>query len=314
LSEMDNDRILGKTGIRIPSLGIGAWAWGDRFFWSYGRGYGDEDIKAAFLTSLEAGITFVDTAEVYGLGRSERYIGNFLIESKTPVVIATKFFPFPWRFSKGSLLRALRNSLQRLKLDKVDLYQIHNPASLVPIETWAEALVEAVQLGLARAVGVSNYTVEQMKRAYHDLEKHGIPLASNQVIYNLINRQVEFDGLLKTCQEMGISLIAYSPLAQGILTGKYSPDNPLPGIRGQRYSRSLLERAQPLIRLMREVGDDHQGKTPAQVALNWTICKGTVPIPGAKNARQAQENAGAMGWSLSEAEVIALDEMSARLT
>lgn len=305
---------LGKTDIRITSLGIGAWAWGDRFVWSYGRGYGDEDIKAAFFTSLEAGITFFDTAEVYGLGRSERFIGNFLPEAKKPVVVATKFFPLPWRLSRGSLLRALRNSLQRLKLDKVDLYQVHMPYPPIPIETWAAALAEAVQIGLARAVGVSNYNEEQMRRAYTALAKRGVPLASNQVVYNLINRKIEFNGLLKTCEELGITLIAYSPLAQGVLTGKYTPDKPLPGIRGQRYSRSLLERVQPLIRLMHEIGNDHEGKTPAQVALNWVICKGAVPIPGAKNARQAQENVGAIGWRLSEAEVAALDETSVELT
>ena len=314
MSQLEENRTIGKTDIRIPPLGIGAMAWGDRFVWSYGRGYGEKDIKSAFLTSLEAGITFVDTAEIYGLGRSERYIGKFLSEAKKPVVIATKFFPFPWRLSKGSLLRALRYSLRRLKLEKVDLYQVHSPSSRIPIETWADALAETVQIGLARAVGVSNYNEEQMRRAFDTLATHGIPLASNQVVYNLIDRRVEFGGLLKTCKELGISLIAYSPLAQGVLTGKYTPDNPPPGLRGQIYRRPLLERAQPLIRLMREISDYHQGKTPAQVALNWVICKGAIPIPGAKNARQAQENAGAMGWSLSEAEVIALDEMSGELT
>jgi aryl-alcohol dehydrogenase-like predicted oxidoreductase len=188
------------------------------------------------------------------------------------------------------------------------------PFPPVSIETWALALAEAVQLRLTRAIGVSNYNEEQMLRVYRTLAEHGIPLASNQVIYNLLNRKVEFDGLLKTCQELGISLIAYSPLAQGVLTGKYTPDQPLPGIRGQRYGRSLLERTQPLIRLMSEIGNLHGGKTPAQVALNWVICKGAVPIPGAKNARQAQENSEALGWRLSEAEITALDETSIGLT
>ncbi len=314
MDQQEDNITLGKTDIRIPSLGIGAWSWGDRFVWSFGRGYGDEDIKAAFFTSLEAGITFFDTAEVYGLGRSERYIGNFLSETKKPVVIATKFFPFPWRLSRNSLFHALQDSLQRLKLDRVDLYQVHMPSPPIPIETWATALAEAVQRGLARAVGVSNYNVEQMHRASAVLAKRDIPLASNQVIYNLVNRKVEFDGLLKTCKEMEISLIAYSPLAQGVLTGKYTPEKPLPGIRGQRYNRSLLGRLQPLVQLMREIGNAHEGKTPAQVALNWVVCKGAVPIPGAKNARQAKENAGAIGWRLEDAEVAALDEISAELT
>jgi aryl-alcohol dehydrogenase-like predicted oxidoreductase len=314
LSQPEEDITLGKTDIHISPLGIGAWAWGDRFVWSYGRGYDVEDIRAAFFTSLEAGIPFFDTAEVYGLGRSERYIGEFLSETKKPVVIATKFFPFPWRLSRNSMFRALHNSLQRLKLERVDLYQVHMPYPPIPIETWAATLAEAVHEGLTRAVGVSNYNKEQMHRATDVLAKRGIPLASNQVVYSLINRKVEFDGLLKTCKEMGISLIAYSPLAQGVLTGKYSPEKPLPGIRGQRYSRSLLERIQPLLDQAREIGNIHDGKTMAQVALNWVICKGAVPIPGAKNARQAQENAGALGWRLTEAEVAALDDTSAELT
>ena len=128
--------------------------------------------------------------------------------------------------------------------------------------------------------------------------------------YSLINRKVEKNGLLKSCQEQGITLIAYSPLGQGILTGKYSPKRPLPGIRGWRYARSLLEKVQPLLGLMVEIGQAHGGKSAAQVALNWVICKGALPIPGAKNLRQVQENLGALGWRLVEAEVAALDEAS----
>jgi len=310
LDQQPETILLGKTGIQITTLGVGAWAWGDRMFWAYGRGYGDEDIKAAFTTSLKGGINFYDTAEAYGSGHSERFLGSFLPEVETPVVVATKFMPFPWRLSKKTMVRALRNSLKRLKLERVDLYQVHMPFPPMPIETWAEALGDVVQMGLARAVGVSNYSEEQMRRAYAVLAKRGIPLASNQVLYSLIHRKVEHNGLLKTCQELGITLIAYSPLAQGVLTGKYSPDKPLPGIRGQRYNRGLLEKVQILIQMMREIGQDHDGKTPAQVALNWVICKGAVPIPGAKNARQAQENIGAINWRLSEAEVAALDKAS----
>ena len=129
----------------------------------------------------------------------------------------------------------------------------------------------------------------------------------------LLNRKVEFDGTLAACHDLGITLIAYSPLAQGALTGKYTPEKPLPGLRNRRYPRTTLEQIQPLIRRMREIGRAHDGKTPAQVAQNWLICKRTVPIPGAKNARQAQENVGALGWSLSEDEVAALDETSAGL-
>ena len=304
---------LGKTEIQIPHLGVGAWAWGDRRFWNYGQGYDEADIRGAFDASLAGGVNFIDTAEVYGSGASERFLGSFLPGASRAVVVATKFFPFPWRLSKTSLLRALRGSLERLNLERVDLYQVHWPYPPMAIETWAEALAQAVQQGLARAVGVSNYSADQMRRASAVLAKHSIVLASNQVDYSLLNRKVEQNGVLKTCQELGVTLIAYSPLAQGVLTGKYSPERPLPGIRGWRYSKAVLEKTQSLLRRMGEIGEAHDGKSVAQVALNWTICKGTVPIPGAKNAKQAQDNLGALGWRMSEAEVVALDNASEKI-
>lgn len=290
-------------------IGLGAWAWGDRIVWNYGKGYSDADIEEGFRVSLENGVTLVDTAEVYGNGRSERLLGQFLKNTETPVLVATKFFPLPWRWTKNSVVRALKASLERLELEKVDLYQIHWPSPLIPIETYAEGLAEVHKAGLARAVGVSNYDKNQMQRAVTVLAKYNIPLASNQVEYHLLNRSIEKNGLLARCQELGIRLIAYSPLAMGLLTGKYTPENPPPGVRGGRYTARLQE-IQPLIKLMTEIGQDLGGKSPAQVALNWLICKGALPIPGAKNTRQAEMNAGAAGWRLSEEQVAALDKAS----
>ncbi len=290
-------------------LGLGAWAWGDRIVWNYGKGYSDADIEAGFQISLENGITFVDTAEVYGNGRSERLLGQFIKNTETPVIVATKFFPLPWRLTKGSVTRALRASLERLQLDHVDLYQIHMPTPLVPIERFAEGLAGAHRLGLAKAVGVSNYDKNQMQRAYTVLSKYEIPLASNQVEYHLLNRKVEKNGLLARCQELNIRLIAYSPLAMGLLSGKYNPENPPPGMRAGKYA-SILKEIQPLIKLLTGIGQDWGGKSASQVALNWCICKGTLPIPGAKTSRQAEMNAGATGWRLTEEQVSALDKAS----
>jgi aryl-alcohol dehydrogenase-like predicted oxidoreductase len=294
-------------------LGLGAWAWGDKIVWNYGKGYSDADIEEGFRVSLENGVALVDTAEVYGNGRSERLLGQFLKNSETPVIVATKFFPMPWRWTTGSVVRALKGSLERLELEQVDLYQIHWPSPLIPVETYAEGLAEVHKAGLARAVGVSNYNKNQMQRAITVLSKYDIPLASNQVEYHLLNRSVEKNGLLARCQELGIRLIAYSPLAMGLLTGKYSPENPPPGVRSRRFSKKLSQ-IQPLIKLMTEIGQDVGGKSPAQVALNWLICKDTLPIPGAKNTSQAEMNAAAAGWRLSEEQVAALDEVSDGLT
>jgi len=314
---------LGKTDIFIPHSGTGAWSWGDRMVWGFGRDYQEQDVGGAFEASLKSGINFFDTAEVYGMGRSERYVGSFLQarlsaadkpNMRDDFIIASKFMPFPWRLWKGTLIRALKNSLKRLQLTYVDLYQIHLPMPPIPVEIWSDALAEAVELGLTKSVGVSNYNEQQMRQAHLTLMKHNIQLASNQVEYHLLNRKIELNGLLDTCREMGITLIAYSPLAQGALTGKYTPENAPPGVRGRHYNRSYLAKVQPLLRLLKDIGREHDGKSPAQVALNWVICKGAVPIPGAKNERQALENAGAMGWQLTDAEVAILDEASLNIT
>ncbi len=304
---------LGNTEIRISPLGIGTWAWGDRFFWNYGSDYSAEDVRAAFVAAVETGINFFDTAEVYGMGRAERFLGELTAQTTEPVVIATKFFPFPWRVRRAAMKRALHLSLKRLGKESVDLYQIHFPWPPRSPDFWVRALGEMVQAGLTKAAGVSNFNAEQMRRAHAILAAQGITLASNQVHYSLLHRAPETNGVLAACKELRITLIAYSPLEMGLLTGKYSPENPPRGIRSRRYTKAYLARIQPLIGLMREIGRAHGNKTPAQVALNWVICKGAVPIPGAKNARQAESNAGALGWRLTEEEIAALDNASAQI-
>jgi len=305
---------LGRTGINISVLGLGTWQWGDRFFWGYGSTQDNSDIQAAFQTSLAAGINFFDTAEVYGLGKSEKFLGRFMktipLPERKGLVIGSKFSPLPHRLRKGQFGGALNGSLRRLGMNQIELYQVHWPYSARSIETWAEGLADAMKAGLIRAAGVSNYNAKQMKRAWLVLKERGYFLASNQVAFNLLNRGVEKTGLLALCQELGVTLIAYSPLAQGLLTGKYTPENHPKGFRSGSHHKALVEKIQPMIRMMREMGEEHGRKTPAQVALNWTICKGAVAIPGAKNQRQALENAGALGWRLTPEEVAALDRAS----
>lgn len=290
-------------------LGLGAWQWGDRLVWQYGRGYSTGEVQDAFKFSVEEGIRFVDTAETYGGGLSERLLGKFIAETDKPVLIATKYFPFPWRLWKTSIPRALRNSLERLRVESVDLYQIHWPIQFMSIDRMMDGMAECVKSGLTRTVGVSNFSQSQMLTAYSALARQNIPLASNQVHYSLLNRKVEKDGLMARCRELGIRLIAYSPLEKGLLTGKYNADTRPTGTRSRTYA-NLLPQIGGLIKLMTTIGQDHGGKSNAQVALNWAICKGTLPIPGAKNVEQAQENTGALGWKLTEEEVARLDEAS----
>ncbi len=300
---------LGQTDLRVPPLGIGTWAWGDRGFWGYGRGYGREDVNAAFAESVAAGVTLFDTAEVYGMGESERILGELARASTAPVVIATKYLPMPWHFSTGDVRSALRGSLRRLGRQQIDLYQIHAPTSLLSIPALMDTLADAVAEGHIRAVGVSNYSADQMRRAHDALARRGIPLASNQVHYNLLKRAPETNGTLAACRERGITLIAYSPLAKGMLTGKYTVQHPPTGVRYPAFILEDMRGLHAVLDLLTQIGQEHGGKTPAQVALNWLMGQEQVlPIPGAKNARQATANAGATGWALTAAQLAALDQ------
>jgi len=305
LSEISNE----TRFLHAIEMGLGAWQWGDRLVWQYGNGYTDTDVQAAFESSVGEGIRFVDSAEVYGNGRSERLLGQFIQATDQPVLVATKFFPYPWRFTKKALTRALKGSLERIGIESVDLYQIHWPSATMSTDTLMEGLSECVKSGMTRTVGVSNFGHNRMLAAYSALARHNVPLASNQVHYSLLSRGAESKGILARCRELGIRMIAYSPLEQGLLTGRYSVEHPPAGTRGGHYAR-MLPKIPPLLKLITKIGQDHGGKSNAQVSLNWVICKGALPIPGAKNADQALHNAGALGWRLTDEEVAQLDEAS----
>ena len=301
----------GGTAPTAP-LGVGTWAWGDKSTWGmggYDTAFTETTIAEAWAASLEAGVTLFDTAEVYGHGESERIIGRLLAqqpEVRERLVIATKFIPYPWKVNVSSALpAALRASCDRLGVEQVDLYQIHGPISLRSHAAIAEALATAHTEGLVKAVGVSNYSIKEMRSIHAQLARRGLPLASNQIEFSLLRRRPETTGLLDACRALGVIPLAYSPIAQGRVTGKYSAANPPPG-RRQGASAYPMEEIEPVVAALGEIGDAH-GHTPSQVALNWTIAKGTVPIPGAKNAEQAQQNAGALGWSLTDDEVARLD-------
>lgn len=290
-------------------FGVGTWSWGDKLFWGYGKEYGDEDARMVFKECLNLGITFFDTAESYGSGESERLIGKFHSEADRPIFVATKFTPFPWRLSRSSLEIALSRSLKRLGLTRVDLYQIHWSPPLAQTDIWIEEMAKLLAKGTIGSIGISNYGIAQTENVINSLHKFGLQLGSNQVEYNLLNRSIEKDGLFSLCRKEGVRLIAYSPLAQGLLTGKYTVDNPPSGIRGVRY-HNQLKTLPPLLALLRKLGNQYGGKTPAAIAINWVMCKGALPIPGAKTIQQLTQNAGALGWKLSERDITLLDEMT----
>lgn len=304
---------LAGTDLTITPLGVGTWAWGDRGTWGMG-GYDTsltmDSIRDAWSATIDAGVHFFDTAEVYGRGESERIIGRLLAEDaarRVGVVVATKFFPSPQKlFVRRSLLKALRASLNRLGLRSADLYQIHGPISLRSHAALADALAAAHEAGLVRAVGVSNYSIKEMQSIATQLERRGLRLATNQIEFSLLRRSPETSGLLGACRDLGVVPLAYSPIGQGRLSGKYTVANPPPGRR--TFSAHPMETVEQVVGALRRIGDGHGGKSPSQVALNWVMAKGAVPIPGAKNKAQAEENAGALGWSLTEEDITELDQ------
>ena len=300
---------LGNTGIEVTPMGFGTWAWGDSIFWGYGKDYGEMDLRLAFQAAVNNGITFLDTAEVYGLGKSEELIGKFIKETNATTQIATKYMPLPWRFRAEDVADAVTASLKRLKMPSVDLYQVHFPfPSFLSQEGLMNALADEVHQGRIKAVGVSNYSAEQLREAHRLLARRGVPLAVNQVRYSLITREIETNGVLAAARELGVTILAYSPLAQGLLTGKYTMSNPPTGARSfdKRFQTAGLIKLQPVLDKLNELGEKYS-KTPAQVALNWLICQpGVIPIPGIKTAAQVDQNAGAIGWELSETDAIEL--------
>ena len=307
---------LGRSDLRVPRLGVGVMTWGDakglaRFHpakTAYGGPRGYEDEEQAFEASLAAGVNLFDTAAMYSGGASERRLGE-LARGKE-ALIATKF-PGGFSFRAENLPHELEKSLARLGRSSIDLYQHHYPNNSISIPLLMDLLADAVEAGKIKAVGVSNYSAEQMRAAHAALTRRGIPLASNQVEYSLLHRQPETNGVLDACRELRITLIAYQPLASGALTGKYTG-----GVRPTGFFRRFmpnfrgkgLAAVEPVVILLREIGERY-GKSPAQVALRWLVENELVlPIPGAKNAGQADANAGALTFHLTSAEIEALNQ------
>jgi len=244
---------------------------------------------------------------MYSNGASERRLGA--LAHGTKALIATKFPP-GMRASAEDLPRALEASLARLDRDTIDLYQHHFPSRGVDIRTLMGLMADAVEAGKIRAVGVSNYSATQMRIAHTALADRGIPLASNQVQYSLLHRKPETDGVLDTCRELGITLIAYQPLASGALTGKYLTGSRPQGLRPlmPNFRNKGKQAIAPVVTLLNEIGERHE-QVATPVAIRWLLEQdGVLPIPGAKNARQATANARALAFTLSPDELEALDD------
>jgi aryl-alcohol dehydrogenase-like predicted oxidoreductase len=311
-------RALGKTEIKITPIGLGVMEFGG----------GGGLLGAAFPTitqevknttvraALDGGINWFDTAELYGLGVSEASLAAALKaagKSDAEVVVATKWWPL--LRTARNIPRTIQHRLRFLDGYSIGLYMVHQPFSLSSPEAEMDAMADLVEAGKIRSVGVSNYSPRRMRRAYQQLKQRGLPLAANQVLFSLLDRSIESNGILETAKELGVTIIAYTPLASGLLSGKYHKNPELlakkPFYWRGRLQRGL-EKSRPLVQALEEIGMKYNA-TPAQVALNWVIHfhgDTIVTIPGATSPRQAAESAGVMKFMLSADELAHLDEVS----
>lgn len=269
--------------------------------------------------SLEYGVNWFDTAEAYGFGTSERALSTALQAAGVlpqDAIIATKWMP-ALRFA-SSLLSSTTARLKALHPYPISLLQVHQPFSFSSIESQMKAMAGLLKGDLIRSAGVSNFNLAQMRRAAEALDAQGFTLASNQMPYSLLNRRIEQNGVLDFAKQNGLTIIAYSPLAQGLLSGRYH-DHPelVRSISGLRkyfpaFHAASLRRIQPLIDELKLIALAHQ-KTPAQVALRWVIQfhgETVVAIPGASRPQQAQQNAEVLKFTLTARELTRLDEVS----
>ncbi|XP_020093815.1 pyridoxal reductase, chloroplastic isoform X1 [Ananas comosus] len=319
----------------VSPMGFGTWAWGNKLLWGYQEGM-DGVLQETFNLALRNGINLFDTADSYGTGRlngqSEKLLGKFIREYRGPnktrenVVIATKFAAYPWRLTPGQFVRACKSSLDRMQLDQIGIGQLHwSTANYAPLQEKAlwdglVAMYEKVtillvpirsikqSLGLVQAVGVSNYGPKQLAKIYDYLKSRGVPLCSAQVQFSLLSMGADQMELKSVCDSLGIRLIAYSPLGLGMLTGKYSVSNLPRGPRALLF-RQILPGLDPLLNTLQDIAQ-RRGKTMSQIAINWCICKGAIPIPGVKTVEQAEENLGALGWRLSSDEILVLESVA----
>lgn len=294
---------LGRDGPIVSAIGLGTWQAGGK---KWGKDVSDAECVRAITEGAKVGLTLVDTAEIYGNGHSEKVVAQALRKTgREGLQVATKVAG--WNLRPDDIVRSCEGSLRRLKVDAIDLYQIHWPDPYLPLSDSMKALEQLHADGKIRAIGVSNFSVRDLEEARAVLSHTDI--VSNQVYYNLLGREIEAE-LLPYCQREGISVIAYSPLAKGLLSGKYSPrkrpkdevrkDEPLFTPKNLQAVSGLLETLGGIVQ--------RRGRTMGQVALNWLLCHpGVVPIPGVKHAQQSIEHAGAVGWQLTGPELRAID-------
>ncbi|WP_042460130.1 aldo/keto reductase [Neobacillus dielmonensis] len=291
---------------KIPSIALGTWSWGtganggDTVF---GNQLTEEDLKPVYDAAMAAGFNLWDTAAVYGMGASETILGKFIKESHE-VLISTKFTP-RGELPDHAVEDMLSQSLTRLGVDHADIYWIHNPND---VERWTAKLIPLMKSGKIKHAGVSNHNLEEIKLASSILEKEGLQLSAVQNHYSLLYRSSEEAGIIDYCNQHGIVFFSYMVLEQGALTGAYSSKNPFKAgtRRGEAFNADVLAKLDQLIEVMNTIGSKHDAD-PAEIAIAWSIAKGTVPIIGVTKPKHIEGAVAASNIELTEAEIKELE-------
>ena len=293
-------------------FGVGTWAWGDRLLWGYGRDYNRDDLSAAFRRYLNDGVRFFSTSPAFGEGDSERILGEFNAQTQLDLLIATKYVPRLWHLRRTDFMESLKQSMLRLRVNKLDILEICPPIGRMTISRLADCAAEALELGLVDQVGLSGFDAHQIDAFNEALSRFGYSIACLETPYNLLDRSIEKNGVLDICHGLNIAVLAQQPLAMGLLTGKYDADAPASGSRRQLMLRYHTPRLDILLRTMNHIGLENNGKNCTQVALNWIARKGMIPIPGTKSLAQAIENAQTPSWRISPEQTALLDTLTGK--
>ena len=311
-------RRLGKTDLMVSPMGLGCWQFSGASMAAYWNSPSKEAINEIVRVSLEGGINWFDTAEVYGFGRSERALSVALQKAgkkNGDVIIATKWSPI--MRTASTIAKTFPAREKHLSPFEIDLFQVHMPHALSSVEAQMNAMADLLDARKIRAVGVSNFSEERMRGAQKALNARGYSLASNQVRYSLLDRRIETNGILSAARELNISIIAYSPLAQGLLNGRYHQSleaiSKLPLMR-RRSFKDRIEKSRELVKALVKIGQAY-GVSASQVALNWLVSyhgDTVVAIPGATRAEQAQQNCAALSFRLKQEELDSIEQLSRR--
>lgn len=295
-----------------PKIALGTWSWGvgsvggDRVF---GNHLDTSDLQPVFDEAMKQGLSFWDTAYVYGRGSSETILGKVMAKyPRASLTLSTKFTPrIADESAENPVETMFAGSLSRLGTDYVDLYWIHHP---LDVKRWTPYLIPLVKSGKVKRVGLSNHNLAQIKEAEEILSAEGIHVSAVQNHYSLVYRDSEDAGILEYCQEHHIDFFAYMVLEQGVLGGKYDVDHPLPADsqRGKTYN-PMFPQLMPLITKLRELGAAHDASA-AEIAIAWAIAKGTVPLIGVTSVPQVDDAAKAASVSLSADEMAALEQIA----